>query len=85
MMRILNNPLLAAFLLILFLWLSAYALSHEQKASNAEVNAFIAKQLAEYKHPKPMNQAQALYEIWGLVAEDATKPVDIFAENGERL
>lgn len=36
--------------------------------------------LEQMRHPRPMSQEHALYEVWGLTKADVEKPNDIFAE-----
>ena len=83
MLSRLNNPILALLAVAAFLALAWYSMQ-SRMASSDEVNAFVAKQLAEYRHPLPVSQVQALYEIWNLTEADVARPVELFVE-GERL
>ena len=62
-----------------------YYFDNRQMASNADVNKFIADQLAEYEATKPMTKADALYEVWNIKEEDIAGPVFLFGEDGGRI
>lgn len=84
-MKTLNSPILAIACLAAFVWLAVHSLDRQGTTSNEDINAFIQKQLEEYKSPYPITQQQAMYEVWGLTQEDAAKPVYLFGKDGERI
>lgn len=75
-------PLLS---LAAFIAIAMHSLNHQAMASNDEVNAFIAKQLEQYKHPRQMTQAEALAEVWNLTQDDIAKPIYLFGKDGGKI
>lgn len=71
--------------LLAFIALAMQSLKHDAMASNDEVNAFIAKQLEQYKHPRQMTQAEALAEVWNLTQDDIAKPIYLFGKDGGKI
>lgn len=73
-------PLLS---LAAFIAIAMHSLNHQAMASNDEANAFIAKQLEQYKHPRKLSQAAAIAEIWNLTQADVAQPVCLFGKEGK--
>lgn len=82
-MNALNKPIITLIVGIMFTALAVKSCEQKQ-ATNQQADAFIAKQLAKYKTPRPISREEALYSVWGLTQADVAKPVDIFAENKRR-
>lgn len=82
LMSKLNSPILTLVTLALFIALAVHS-CEPKMASNEEASRFIAEQLAHYKHPKPMDKRLQIMSVWGLTESDVSKPVNIFASNGE--
>lgn len=94
LLHMLNTPLITLVSIGAFYLLAVYSQSHVKdvpaeydKQTRAAMTQFVIKKGKAYRKegsPHKIAVAVALSDIWGISAEEAAKPVDLFGE-GRKL